>query len=185
MKKLIMLLSASALLLVAPLRAIDSFESNPGYIDFSKYITLSGEDATVEVNIKGPLLRLAASILEGQDEQLSQLIERIQLVRVHVYEVNDGTRDQFAASVQSIAQTLKGKNWEQLVTVKDGNENVAVFANMPNGDTIAGIVVSVSDGGEAVFVNIVGDVAFESLAEIGKKLNITALDKIGDMLEDG
>ena len=74
MKKLIMLLSASALLLVAPLRAIDSFESNPGYIDFSKYITLSGEDATVEVNIKGPLLRLAASILEGQDEQLSQLI---------------------------------------------------------------------------------------------------------------
>lgn len=71
------------------------------------------------------------------------------------------------------------------MTVKDGNENVAVFANMPNGDTIAGIVVSVSDGGEAVFVNIVGDVAFESLAEIGKKLNIPALDKIGDMLEEG
>jgi hypothetical protein len=184
MKKLISIISASAMLLAVPVQAADSFDSNPGYIDFSKYISVSAEDSKVEVNIKGPLLKLAASIVEGQNEDVSKLLESVQLVRVHVYEVDDENREQFAESVQAISQSLKDQNWEQLVTVKDGDENVAVFANMPTEDSIAGIVVSVSEGDEAVFVNIVGDVSFESIAELGKKLNIPALDKIGEMIEE-
>jgi hypothetical protein len=70
-----------------------------------------------------------------------------------------------------------------LVTVKDNGENVAVFANMPTEDAIAGIVVSVSSGDEAVFVNVVGNVALESLAELGKQLNIPELDKIAKKFE--
>ena len=45
-------------------------------------------------------------------------------------------------------------------------------------------MVFVSEGDEAVFVNIVGDVAIESIAELGKRLNIPAFDKIGEMLEE-
>ena len=68
--------------------------------------------------------------------------------------------------------------------MKDGDENVAVFANMPSDDAIAGIVVSVASGEEAVFINVVGNVAIESLADLGKQLNIPQLDKIGEMLEE-
>ena len=184
MKKTISLFAATALLLALPAQADDSFESNPGYIDFDKYMSVSAEDSTVEVNIKGPLLKLAASILEAQNEDISNLIGNVELVRVHVYKVDDENRDQFAASVQKISESLSNKNWEQLVKVKDGDENVGVFANMPTDDIIAGIVVSVSEGDEAVFVNVVGDVAIESLAELGRKLNIPQLDKIGKMLEE-
>lgn len=184
MKKLISVLCVSAPLLALSAQAADSFDSNPGYIDFFKYITVGAEDSTVEVNIKGPLLKLAASILKGHDEAVSKLIESVQLVNVHVYEVNEENREPFADSVKAIAQNLTDRSWEQLVTVKDGDENVAVFANMPSGDAIAGVVVSVSSGKEAVFINVVGNVAIESLAELGKQLNIPKLDKVGEMLEE-
>lgn len=184
MKKLISLFGTAALLWALPAQAIESFDSNPGYIDFSKYIGVHAEDSKVEVQLKGPLLKLAASIIEAQNEELSGLIGSVQLVRVHVYEVNEKNREQFAKSVSSIAKNLTNKNWEQLVTVKDGDENVAVFANMPSDEAIAGIVVSVSSGDEAVFINVVGNVAIEALADLGKQLNIPELDKIGEMLEE-
>jgi hypothetical protein len=183
MKKLITLLSASALLLALPLRAANSFEANPGYIDFDKYVGLHAEDSKVEVQLKGPLLKLAASIIEAQNEGVSSLIRSVELVRVHVYRVTEENHEAFAESVNAIARNLTERNWEQLVTVKDNGENVAVFANMPTEDAIAGIVVSVSSGDEAVFVNVVGNVALESLAELGKQLNIPELDKIAKKFE--
>ena len=185
MKNLIALVGTSiALVAAAPLQAADGYESNPGYLNFEKYIGMHAEESKVEVQVKGPLLRLAASIVEAQNEDVSKLISSVELVRVHVYELTEDNREQFADSVASIAENLKSQNWEQLVTVKDGDENVAVFANMPSEDAIAGIVVSVASGKEAVFVNVVGNVAIEALAELGKQLNIPQLDKIGEMIEE-
>jgi hypothetical protein len=183
MKKLIPILSASLLLMALPLRAANSLEANPGYIDFGKYVGIHAEDSKVEVQVKGPLLKLAASIIEAQNEDVSNLIRSVELVRVHVYEVTDENRDQFDESVKIIAQNLTERNWEQLVAVNDNGEKVAVFANMPTEEAIAGIVVSVSSGNEAVFVNVVGNVAIESLAELGKQLNIPALDKIAKKIQ--
>lgn len=185
MKKLIALFGTSiALVAAVPSQAADAFENNPGYINFEKYVGMHAEESKVEIQLKGPLLRLAASIVEAQNEDVSSLISSVELVRVHVYEVNEENQDEFAKSVATISENLTARNWEQLVTVKDGDENVAVFANMPSEDAIAGIVVSVASGDEAVFVNVVGNVAIEALADLGKQLDIPQLDKIGDMLEE-
>lgn len=181
MKQLIALLGTSIVLVTVPLMAADSFETNPGYINFEKYVGMHAEESKVEVQLKGPLLRLAASIVEAQNEDVSNLISSVELVLVHVYEVTEDNREQFAESVAKIADNLIDQNWEQLVTVKDGDENVAVFANMPSDEAI---VVSVASGEEAVFINIVGNVAIEALADLGKQLNIPQLDKIGQMLEE-
>ena len=181
MKQLIALLGTSIVLVTVPLMAADSFETNPGYINFEKYVGMHAEESKVEVQLKGPLLRLAASIVEAQNEDVSNLISSVELVLVHVYEVTEDNREQFAESVAKIADNLIDQNWEQLVTVKDGVENVAVFANMPSDEAI---VVSVASGEEAVFINIVGNVAIEALADLGKQLNIPQLDKIGQMLEE-
>lgn len=181
MKRLIALLGTSIVLVTAPLLAANSLETNPGYINFEKYVGMHAEESKVEVQLKGPLLRLAASIVEAQNEDVSNLISSVELVRVHVHEVTEDNREQFAESVAKIADNLIDQNWEQLVTVKDGDENVAVFANMPSDEAI---VVSVASGEEAVFINIVVNVAIEALADLGKQLNIPQLDKIGQMLEE-
>ena len=184
MKKLISLITLAASLSAVPAQAQNAIESNPGYIDFSKYVSVSAEDSTVEVNLKAPLLRLAASIMEEENTEISQLIAGIQLVRVHVYEVDDENREQFTESVRKISETLRTKNWEQLVRVKDGDENVGVFANMPSEESIAGIVVSVSEDDEAVFVNIVGDVTLDSLAALGKHFDIPPLEKLSKKIKE-
>ena len=63
MKKLVALLGTSIVLVTATLIAADSLETNPGYINFEKYVGMHAEESKVEVKLKGPLLRLAASII--------------------------------------------------------------------------------------------------------------------------
>ncbi|MCB1122376.1 MAG: DUF4252 domain-containing protein [Verrucomicrobiae bacterium] len=183
MKKLITLCSALAAFVVLPLQAADDISANPGYLDFGKYVGVYAQDSTVEVQLRRPLLKLAASIIEEQNPDVSELINSVELVRVHVYEVNEENREKLAESVQAIAQNLTERKWEQLVSVRDNGDNVAIFANMPSEEAIAGLVVSVSSGDEAVFVNVVGNVSLEDLADLGKHLDIPQLDKITKKIE--
>ena len=93
MKKLIALLGTSIALVSASVQAADAFESNPGYINFEKYVGMHAEESKVEIQLKGPLLRLAASIVEAQNEDVSNLISSVELVRVHVYDVTEDNRE--------------------------------------------------------------------------------------------
>ena len=52
-------------------------------------------------------------------------------------------------------------------------------------ETIEGLVVTqVEKGGEAVFVNIVGDINLETISKLGSKFDIPGIDELHDNGED-
>ena len=157
--------------------------SGTGYFDFSEFTGMSNEEAKVEVNIRKPLLKLAANLARNESPEAAELIRGLEMVRVRVYSVTDDNREQLDESVRQIADTLNAQEWEQLVRVRDGNANVGVYARVLTDDAISGLVVSVAEKKEAVFVNIVGDVTLDAIADLGKHLDIPVLDKLDD-LED-
>ncbi len=178
MKKIFSILTIAALLGSLNAIAQNDIESDPGYLDFSSFLKLITEDSKVEVNLRSPLLRMAATLVREESPEAAQLISAIQQVRVRVYSVNDDNRDSFAQSVQEISEMLTSQDWEQLVKVNDEKSNVGIFTRMTNDDVISGIVISVAENDEAVFVNIVGDIALDDIAELGSHLNIPALKKL-------
>lgn len=184
MKKLTSIILAGLLAFVSFSQA-ENIESNPGYLDFSEYLTVSIDDSVTEVNLKGPLLKIAASLAKFESQEAYEVLSGIKLVRVHVFEVTDSNRDEFDASVAGIADTLTNKNWDELIKVKDGDETVSVFARMRDEDAFTGLVVSVRSGDEAVFVNIVGEVELEALANLGDHLDVPGLDVLKNLKDHG
>ena len=65
--------------------------------------------------------------------------------------------------------------------MNDGDSNVGIFARMPSDEAIFGLVISVAEKDEAVFINIVGDIELDSIADLGRQLDLPGLDKLREL----
>lgn len=165
-----LVLSLTALLLSAPAYAI-----NKGQIDFADLSAFYGEPK-VEVNLSNSLMNVIGRFADGEDPELANILSNLESVKVRVYQLN-GELEKANSTINRVSSELKTNNWETLVTVNNNEENqkVRVFSKSTL-NVIEGVVVMVvspeKDGGEAVFVNIVGEIDPDNIAKVTEKLNI-------------
>ena len=153
-----------------------------GYVDFGK-LADSADGDSVEVNIKGTLLAFASKIAEKSEPKAAELLKNLHQVRVNVLKLSEKNRDQITERAKSIRAQLNTDKWDQVVSVQEKNEDVGVFVKMSE-EAIQGLVVTVIEGGkEAVFVNIVGNIRADQLAEVADQLNIEPLKKLSGKLK--
>ena len=132
---------------------------------------------SVDVNIGGPLLRMASKVFDDKDEderKVKQLLAGITGVYVRNFEFE--TDGQFtAADVEPIRTQLRGPGWTRMVDVKSKKDgNVEVYVLM-NGERVAGLTVLSSENRELTVVNIVGPVDLDKLADLEGHLGIPEL----------
>jgi hypothetical protein len=175
MKKLICTAVVSSLLFAA---AVDVRAESPGYVDFGNIAELAG-GSTVDIHLKGPLLSMAAKIVDKSEAEVAELLGSLQLVRVNVFKLDDKNREEVHKRIKAIRGELEGKKWDQLVSVREKNEEVGVYVKTRGEEALEGLVVTVLDGKrEAVLVNIVGDFKPEQLGTLAEKFNIDVLKKM-------
>lgn len=171
---------AAALLSLACVTSTSAADE-PGYVDFGKFA--AGPDSKfVEVNIQSGLLKFAAKLAASHEPDAAELLKNIRHVRVNVVGLDDTNKASTLARMESIRADLEKKGWEKIVTVHEpkasGSDDVVVFMKSTD-DTIHGIVVTVIESkGNAVFVNVVGNIRAEDLAKLGEKLDIKPLNKL-------
>jgi len=168
-------------LTVAGLLASTGWAAAPseGYADFGDLKPAAGEQF-VQVDLNGTLLRLAAAFTRKEEPQIAVLIGRIESVRVNVLGMSDENRSETTAQIETIRADLDRQGWKRIITVRESKgDDVAIFIKEAGETAIHGVVVSViSQAGEAVLVNIVGDVPIDQLAELGERLDIDPLREL-------
>ena len=176
--------TGTSLLIVAlaclglPLLAATAEPTNvAGYVDCSEFLELAGDDtATVEVNLRGALLRAVV----GFDPELKAAVgglESIHAVILTFEEKNRATRA--LELIRRTERALIDRKWDVLTRVKDGESNVTVLVLFDD-DVIQGLVVLVADtnGHEVVCANIAGVIDMAALASLGETLDIPGLDQV-------
>jgi hypothetical protein len=121
--------------------------------------------------------RLAAEQLAAAQQILELARGVVQEVRVRVYEDVPDDVSQPAQLMAQYDEQLQAGNWENVVRVRDGDDNVRVSLLRDDG-AVRGAFIIVSDGSDLVLANVVGNVSPENV----KKLT-SAAAKIG--LENG
>lgn len=149
---------------------------HPGYIDFSELMAIAGDEPSVEVNLKEPLLNLITNILRNNDEEAAQFISTLRRVNVRVFDSSRIDRGRMVDTMSAIAGQLDAENWERVVRVREGSDHVDVYFRLSeDAQLIHGITILVAEPGDTVLVNIVGDISPGDLSTIGTHFDIEEL----------
>ena len=145
--------------------------------DVIKQMDLKGLAAraseTVEVNLDGNLLSLAARFLDDHDTdeaKAKQLLRDIKGIYVRSFTFNkDATYT--PADVEAVRGQTNGPGWQKLVDIRGPRENTGVYLKS-TGDKIDGIVVLAAEKHEFTVVQIVGSVDPASLRDLSGRFGI-------------
>jgi hypothetical protein len=135
---------------------------------------------TVEVSMEGPMLRWAAKFLSAEDpeeKQAARLVANLKGIYVRSFEFNK-EGEYSAADVEALRSLVRVPGWTRVVGVRsetDG-ENVDVFFKLED-DKMAGIIVIAAEPRELTFVNIVGPIDVDQLADLGGEFGIPKLNR--------
>lgn len=165
-----------------PARAQDEDEAikkHPGYVNFDDIEVPKDAEESVEVYVRGPLLKLVASATRNEDPALSDLLAKLLLVRVNTFTLDEKSAEELKPKVARIESSLGAKNWEKVARVKERTDLTNVYMKM-EGERIVGLVVMVVESSgtsnEAVFVNIVGEIDMDAIGKLGRKFDIPTLE---------
>jgi len=167
---------ASLILLVAGLAPLGAQEIKlPASLD---RLSEKAEES-VDITLDGPLLKLAGRFLSDKDAdeaKVKRIVGKLEGVYVRCYEfASEGAYDR--ADIESVRTQLQAPAWGRVVGVKsrhDG-ENVDVFLKVPASNEIGGVVIIVAGPRELAFINIVGTIQPEDVAELSGHFNIPGM----------
>lgn len=152
--------------------------SQPGFVDFSAVESWFDTDATVEINLKGPLLDLVASASRNSDPEFSELIQSLKAIQVRGYPAHSLSAEVLQDRANQMTKMLEDQGWEQALYVREGDETSYIYVRHDN-DTIAGLtILSTDPDTESVFVNIVGSIRPEQIQQLGQELDIDSLENL-------
>lgn len=181
MKKIIIVIAAVLILFTPPLYAQqdNDYINHPGYIDFGSFDKFQGAEETVEVFIKGPLLKFVAKASETEDPDLASLLNNLKLVKVNVFSMDKFSIEEARNIMKSVSKKIDRNKWELMVRTKEPGEYVEIYTQFGPNESMTGLVVmAVDEDDGAVFVNIVGDIDPAKLGKLSDKFNIPKLESL-------
>ena len=134
---------------------------------------------SVDVNLDGALLRLAAKFLSDNDadeRQVRDIVRQLDGIYVRSYEFEDD--GQYDRSIVARLRLQLGSDWKRIVTVQSKTrDNVEIYVR-PRGETIAGLVIFSAEPRELTIVNIVGSIDLDKLASLEGQFGIPRMGKV-------
>jgi len=171
---------AAATLSLAFVVSTQAAETEAGAIDIGQLMP-SAQGQFVEINLSPTMLKFAARIAARQEPEAAELLRNLKSIRVNVIGLDDSNRTGTIDQIESVRRKLEAQGWTKMVTVREKNDgdNVDIHVKQQGEESIDGLVVTVIDRkGEAVFVNIVGNIKADQIAQIAEKFDIEPLRKV-------
>lgn len=146
-------------------------------IDFDKLTDKASE--VVEVNIESNTLRLAARFLKDSNPDeaaVKALLNGLQGIYVRVYQF-DKASEYAASDLDGVRSQLQSPGWSRIVGVASKREGMKVEVHtMYEGERMLGLTIIAAEPKELVFVNIVGPIDIDRLAQLSDRLGLPNLD---------
>lgn len=167
-KKLISTVALSAGLMLA-----STAWANPaGSIDFADLSAQYGE-AKVEINLPKSLINMVGTLSQQEDPEIAEVLGGVDFIKVRVYQLN-GEAEAALKTLDTVTSDIRKHNWQPIVSVNEEKEKVRIFSKMTEGvmDGLVVMVVDQNGPGEAVFINIVGQIDPNKVGAIADSMNI-------------
>jgi hypothetical protein len=137
-------------------------------------------EESIDITLDGSMLKMAARFLSDKDDpdiaKVKRVLAKLEGVYVRSYQfAEDGEYNR--ADVESVRSQLQAPAWGRVVGVRsrrDGGD-VDVFLKVPGNGTLGGAVIIVAEPRQLTFVNVVGTIDPDDVANLGGQFHIPRL----------
>jgi hypothetical protein len=170
--------------LAAPALAQSDLTGDPGYVDLGG-LGLQREEATLEISLEGPLIRMVAEAVRGEDSGFAELLDKLRAIRVQTFDLTGRDAEEILRRGEQTVRQLEGGGWSPVVRIREQGERIYLYLR-EQGGAIAGVWVLAADLSDSVtLVNIVGDFDPVELGRLGASLHIDPLEMLGEAARRG
>jgi hypothetical protein len=155
----------------------------PGYYPIEGMGIFAPKDLEVDVDLGAAMMQVAAGAMEAQDEELAEMVSKLERVRVQVGKPSAVDASAVTQKMADAMATLEGKGWRKILGVEEDSEQVYFYALEKDG-RISGVTGFVNEAGdEAVVINIAGDIDPRSLGRVLAKFGDLDLEEVMQAFE--
>jgi len=133
---------------------------------------------SVDINLDGTMLQLAARFLSGKDPdeaKVKNLVTRLKGITVKSFEF-DSSGEYKPSDLDEFRAQFRSPGWTRIVGVKSRNGEISdIYLKSENGQ-IAGLVVVVAEPRELTIVSILGTINPDDLRDLGGHFGIPRMD---------
>jgi hypothetical protein len=134
---------------------------------------------TVDITMDGPMLRWASKFLSSdhpEEAKCAKLVANLKGIYVRSFEF-DKEGAYSPADVEALRSQFHSPGWSRVVGVRSEHDgdNVDIFFRLED-EKMAGIVIIAAEARELTFVNLVGPIEVDQLADLGGEFGIPRLN---------
>ncbi len=168
-------------LAMTPARAQDEptpITEHPGFVNLGAGSVFDADRLKVHVSIKDAMLRLVAAASRENEPELAKMMEGLRAVEVRVFEVTEDSATTVGATIRETANRLKKRGWDPAVEIRMEDKQGFLYFRFEDERTVGLAGMFVETGGEAMFVNIVGDIDPTLVGKLAARFNISVLGEV-------
>jgi hypothetical protein len=167
-----------------PAAAQQDLTGDPGYVDLGG-LGLQREEASLEISLEGPLIRMVAEAMRTEDAGFAELLDKLRAIRVQTFELDGLDAEAILRRGEETVRQLESLGWSPVVRIREDDQRVYLYLR-ETGSTIAGVWVMAADLTDSItLVNIVGDFDPVELGRLGASLHIDPLEMLGNAARRG
>ena len=131
LRRLIFLISIA--LLASTLHA-QPIEEHPGYFPIDELQFLSPDDLSVEINLRGAMLRLIGKVAADDDPEFALVMKNLEAIRVQIAPTDRLQADTVRKGLDTGVAMLENLGWYRMVLTRDEGEEVHIYGREDEGD---------------------------------------------------
>ena len=157
--------------LVATTLHAQVIEEHPGYFPLEELQFLSPEALSVEINLRGAMLRLIAKVTGDDDPEFAGIMNDLEAIRVQIAPVDRLQAEDIRKGLDTGVAMLENRGWYRMVLTRDEGEEVHIYGRERNGD-LQGLTVLAMEDDEVIVLNLVGSIDPDQLGNLMTGLDL-------------
>ena len=122
------------------------------------------QEPTVVIDINPMMVGFVRGAVRQADPATADMLEGLRSISLRVYSDVSNVR-QFNTYISNVTEELEDNGWMSMVSAQDAGSNVRIHMRMTE-EQVSGMTVMMTDGSEAVFINIDGTLNAEDLGAV-------------------
>jgi len=146
-------------------------EEHPGYFPIDELQFLSPDDLSVEINLRGAMLRLIGKVAADDDPEFAQVMNNLEAIRVQIAPTDHLQADAIRKGLDNGVAMLEKMGWYRMVLTRDEGEEVHIYGREDEGD-LQGLTVLAIEDEEVIVLNLVGRIDPDQLGSLMSGLDL-------------